>query len=146
MSQGVTPRDLAEAIDAQGIAKHLCAADLPDTDLVIRTSGEARLACCRRSSCPTAGWLSFSATTKRGPRHQGQFPPGRGFHLPFLILTANDRRRDRARALEEGADDYVVKPFDYADHMARLPAKLARSDARIETFPGAGYRIVSLSR
>ena len=42
-SQGVTPSDLADAIDAEGIAKHLCAADLPDADHVIRTSGEARL-------------------------------------------------------------------------------------------------------
>jgi short-chain Z-isoprenyl diphosphate synthase len=42
-SQGVKPSDLADAIDAQGIATHLYAADLPDTDLVIRTSGEARL-------------------------------------------------------------------------------------------------------
>ncbi len=42
-SQGVTPSDLADAIDAEGIAKHLYAADLPDADLVIRTSGEARL-------------------------------------------------------------------------------------------------------
>jgi short-chain Z-isoprenyl diphosphate synthase len=40
---GVTAAELAEAIDAQGIARHLYAADLPDTDLVIRTSGESRL-------------------------------------------------------------------------------------------------------
>ena len=40
---GAGPADLAEAIDADGIARHLYAADLPDTDLVIRTSGESRL-------------------------------------------------------------------------------------------------------
>jgi short-chain Z-isoprenyl diphosphate synthase len=40
---GTTPAELPEAIDAEGIAEHLYAADLPDTDLVIRTSGESRL-------------------------------------------------------------------------------------------------------
>jgi short-chain Z-isoprenyl diphosphate synthase len=40
---GVTAAELAEAIDAAGISRHLYAADLPDTDLVIRTSGESRL-------------------------------------------------------------------------------------------------------
>jgi short-chain Z-isoprenyl diphosphate synthase len=43
VSQGTTAGELAEAIDAEGIARHLYAADLPDTDLVIRTSGESRL-------------------------------------------------------------------------------------------------------
>jgi DNA-binding response OmpR family regulator len=157
---------------------------------------------------------------------------GRGLRTPFLMLTANDGRRDRAQALEQGADDYLVKPFDYEDllarirallkrpsddrgpplrfgslsvdpvtrqafvggepaeltppefatiellvrntpavvngrviarlawpehagaigsgtvdvHMARLRAKLARSDARIEALPGAGYRIVGVPR
>ncbi len=40
---GVAADDIAERIDAQGIAKNLYAADLPDIDLVIRTSGESRL-------------------------------------------------------------------------------------------------------
>jgi short-chain Z-isoprenyl diphosphate synthase len=42
-SQGAAPSELPEAIDAEGISRHLYAADLPDTDLVIRTSGESRL-------------------------------------------------------------------------------------------------------
>ena len=42
-SQGVGETEMADAIDAQGIARHLYAAGLPDTDLVIRTSGESRL-------------------------------------------------------------------------------------------------------
>jgi DNA-binding response OmpR family regulator len=49
---------------------------------------------------------------------------GRGLRTPFLMLTANDGRRDRARALEEGADDYLVKPFDYQDLLARIRALL----------------------
>lgn len=42
-ARGLSPDELAEAIDAEGISEHLYAADLPDTDLVIRTSGESRL-------------------------------------------------------------------------------------------------------
>jgi short-chain Z-isoprenyl diphosphate synthase len=43
LAEGVEPADLAEKIDAGGLARNLYAADLPDIDLVIRTSGEARL-------------------------------------------------------------------------------------------------------
>lgn len=42
-SRGVTASDLADQIDADALAEHLYTADLPDPDLVIRTSGEARL-------------------------------------------------------------------------------------------------------
>lgn len=43
VARGVAPDDLAESIDAEGLARNLYAADLPDIDLVIRTSGESRL-------------------------------------------------------------------------------------------------------
>jgi short-chain Z-isoprenyl diphosphate synthase len=42
-AQGVAPADIPERIDAASLSRHLYAADLPDTDLVIRTSGESRL-------------------------------------------------------------------------------------------------------
>jgi short-chain Z-isoprenyl diphosphate synthase len=43
LTSGVDPDDLAESIDTEGLARNLYAADLPDIDLVIRTSGESRL-------------------------------------------------------------------------------------------------------
>jgi short-chain Z-isoprenyl diphosphate synthase len=43
VAQGVPPEDLAARIDAEGIAANLYTADLPDPDLLIRSSGEARL-------------------------------------------------------------------------------------------------------
>jgi short-chain Z-isoprenyl diphosphate synthase len=43
LDEGVPPEALPGRIDADGLAKHMYAADLPDPDLVIRTSGEARL-------------------------------------------------------------------------------------------------------
>ncbi len=42
-ADGITPEDLPAHIDADSLARHMYAADLPDPDLVIRTSGEARL-------------------------------------------------------------------------------------------------------
>ncbi len=50
----------------------------------------------------------------------------RGTHVPFLMLTARDAPPDRIRALDEGADDYLVKPFDYGELLARLRALLRR--------------------
>jgi DNA-binding response OmpR family regulator len=50
----------------------------------------------------------------------------RGIHTPFLMLTARDAPLDRIAALDEGADDYLVKPFDYGELLARLRALLRR--------------------
>jgi two-component system OmpR family response regulator len=47
---------------------------------------------------------------------------------PVLMLTARDQSRDRVRGLDTGADDYVVKPFDLAELLARLRALIRRSD------------------
>ena len=40
----------------------------------------------------------------------------------FLILTARDAVEDRVRGLDEGANDYLVKPFAFAEFLARLRA------------------------
>jgi two-component system copper resistance phosphate regulon response regulator CusR len=41
---------------------------------------------------------------------------------PVLMLTARDAHADRVTGLDEGADDYLVKPFDFAELLARLRA------------------------
>jgi len=55
---------------------------------------------------------------------------------PVLMLTARGAVRDRVRGLDSGADDYLVKPFDLAELLARLRALVRRSSsvaqARIE--------------
>lgn len=43
-----------------------------------------------------------------------------------LMLTARDRVEDRVRGLEEGADDYLIKPFAFAELLARMHALLRR--------------------
>jgi two-component system, OmpR family, response regulator len=49
-----------------------------------------------------------------------------GNRLPIIIMTARDRITDRIRGLEAGADDYVVKPFDLNEIVARMHAVLRR--------------------
>jgi two-component system, OmpR family, copper resistance phosphate regulon response regulator CusR len=46
---------------------------------------------------------------------------------PVLMLTARDKLDDRVRGLEEGADDYLVKPFAFTELLARLHAITRRS-------------------
>ena len=46
----------------------------------------------------------------------------RRLQIPILILTARDAVPDRVRGLEAGADDYLVKPFSFAELLARLRA------------------------
>jgi two-component system, OmpR family, response regulator QseB len=54
----------------------------------------------------------------------------KGSDLPVLILTARDTVRDRVAGLEAGADDYLVKPFDLAELVARIRALLRRAHGR----------------
>lgn len=46
----------------------------------------------------------------------------RGNRTPILMLTARDTPADRVAGLNEGADDYLVKPFDFAELVARVRA------------------------
>jgi len=55
-----------------------------------------------------------------------------GVHTPVLMLTARDAVDDRITGLDAGADDYLVKPFDFGELLARLRA-LARRPAASAT-------------
>jgi DNA-binding response OmpR family regulator len=54
----------------------------------------------------------------------------RGSKVPVLILTAKDTVDDRIIGLDQGADDYMIKPFDLDELQARLRAILRRSSGR----------------
>ena len=57
----------------------------------------------------------------------------RGMKAPVLMLTAKDEVADRVEGLDAGADDYLAKPFDFAELLARLRALLRRGhDVRPE--------------
>jgi DNA-binding response OmpR family regulator len=50
-----------------------------------------------------------------------------GVHVPVLVLTARDAIESRTDALDAGADDYLVKPFAFAELLARLRALVRRA-------------------
>ena len=52
--------------------------------------------------------------------------------LPVLILSGAAEELDRLRGLERGADDYVVKPFSYAELRLRIAAVLRRARTRVQ--------------
>ncbi|MGF1590189.1 MAG: response regulator, partial [Pleurocapsa sp.] len=49
-----------------------------------------------------------------------------GYTMPIMLLTARDRHNDKVIGLDAGADDYVVKPFDFDELTARIRALLRR--------------------
>ena len=52
---------------------------------------------------------------------------GRGSRLPVLILTARDTSADKISGLDAGADDYLTKPFDLPELLARIRAIVRRA-------------------
>ena len=62
--------------------------------------------------------------------------------VPIIMLTARDRVSDRVLGLEMGADDYLVKPFDTMELMARIKACLRRSKGLVrEQIQADGLRV-----
>ncbi|MBF8969670.1 MULTISPECIES: response regulator transcription factor [unclassified Streptococcus] len=57
-------------------------------------------------------------------RHQGK-------QTPVLFLTAKDSLEDKVRGLDLGADDYLVKPFEFPELLARLRAITRREQANV---------------
>ena len=51
----------------------------------------------------------------------------RGLNTPILMLTARDQVRDKVAGLEAGADDYLAKPFEFDELLARVRALLRRA-------------------
>ncbi|MCJ7707324.1 MAG: response regulator transcription factor [Anaerolineales bacterium] len=74
-----------------------------------------------------------------------------GGGVPILMLTAKDAVADRVQGLDSGADDYLVKPFEFDELLARIRALLRRArpegtetlsfmDLRLDTGTHQGYR------
>lgn len=66
------------------------------------------------------GWQILQAIRKRG------------LQMPVLFLTARDQVEDRIKGLELGADDYLVKPFSFAELLARVRTILRRGRSGTE--------------
>ncbi len=66
--------------------------------------------------------------------------------LPVLMLTARDAPSDRVEGLDAGADDYLVKPFDFGELLARLRALRRRSpETRTDTLSFGDLEVDSLA-
>lgn len=57
---------------------------------------------------------------------------GAGHRMPVIILTARDTLPERVAGLEEGADDYLTKPFAFAELLARIRARLRTAAAQTD--------------
>lgn len=62
-----------------------------------------------------------------------------GVNLPVIVLTARTNIADRVRALEGGADDYVPKPFEFAELLARIRLRL--NDATADAAETDSFRL-----
>jgi DNA-binding response OmpR family regulator len=70
---------------------------------------------------------------------------GRGARLPVLLLTARDDLNDRVQGLNAGADDYLVKPFDVPELVARLRALKRRAEGRTSETLRLGELVLDLA-
>lgn len=70
----------------------------------------------------------------------------RGKTYPILILTARERWEDKVAGLDAGADDYVVKPFQFEEVTARVNALLRRSGGWASSVMTAGPVALDMSR
>lgn len=72
----------------------------------------------------------------------------RGLYMPVLFLTARDQVEDRVKGLELGADDYLVKPFSFAELLARVRTILrrGRSGSEVTTLQVADLELDLLRR
>lgn len=61
-----------------------------------------------------------------------------GNRIPILILTARDAVCDRVKGLDAGADDYLIKPFDFEELEARIRALLRRQAGRVDSVMRVG--------
>src|SRR5690349_17153111 len=67
---------------------------------------------------------------------------GRGVVAPVLMLTARDAVDDRIHGLDAGADDYLTKPFDFGELLARIRALLRRAPVEREPELRVGSLVV----
>jgi DNA-binding response OmpR family regulator len=71
---------------------------------------------------------------------------GRGVTTPMLVLSARGTTQDRVDGLDAGAEDYLAKPFEISELLARLRALLRRHPDRAHTLPVPGGALDLASR
>ena len=109
--------DRFEALPAPSAADALRLCHYNDPDLLLL---DLRL--------PDASGLDVLREIRASAGPTGRFDPA----LPVIVLSGRATEVDRVRGLEEGADDYVPKPFHYQEVAARIRSVLRRRDSRRE--------------
>ena len=116
--------DLANAI-ARGLRRDGHAVDVAltagDANLKLRTGGYDLV--CLDWNLPDGSGLGLCRALV-----SGELPTFEGAQPRILMLTARDAVEDRVAGLDSGADDYLVKPFAFAELSARVRALLRRDD------------------
>lgn len=106
---------------------------LTDTGYHVKTAGNIAAARVKLSESPTHLLLldiglpdgsGFDFLEEIQKQHHG---------LPVIILTARDTVPDKIRGLDLGADDYLVKPFEFQELTARIRARLRRAAGQHST-------------
>jgi Response regulators consisting of a CheY-like receiver domain and a winged-helix DNA-binding domain len=87
----------------------------------------AKTVCSRRASTRSISPIVDLGLPKLGGLKVVQSLRAEGRTMPILILTARGSWQDKVVGLEAGADDYLVKPFEYPELAARIKALLRRS-------------------
>jgi len=129
--------DLANAI-ARGLRRDGHAVDVAltagDADFKVRTSGYDLI--CLDWNLPDGSGLDLCASLV-----SGEVPTFEADRPRILMLTARDAVEDRVAGLDSGADDYLVKPFAFAELSARVRALLRRDDTVDPVIEVGGLRL-----
>ena len=117
--------DLADAV-ARGLRREGYAVDVAyDGDEALdKASVNAYDLLCLDLNLPGPDGIEVVRAVRKAATESGAPSPR------VIMLTARDRLADRVTGLDEGADDYLVKPFDFAELTARVRALLRRDAGR----------------
>jgi heavy metal response regulator len=69
---------------------------------------------------------------------------GKGVNTPILLLTAKDSVEDKVTGLNQGADDYLTKPFAFSELLARVRSLLRRGQSETKTVLQVGDLVLDL--
>src|SRR6476661_487327 len=130
--------------------------DAPLASILIRTLREESYAVDHAPDGQEAEWLAFEnpydliildlmLPRKNGMEVLKTLRDG-GVQTPVLILTARDTKEDVVKGLDHGADDYLTKPFNLEELLARVRALLRRQTGEAPTVIEAGPIKIDPSR
>lgn len=130
--------------------------DAPLASILIRTLREESYAVDHATDGQEAEWLAFEnpydlvILDLMLPRKNGmevlRTIRGGGVKTPVLILTARDAKEDLVKGLDGGADDYLTKPFNLEEMLARVRALLRRQTGEPATVLEVGPIRIDTSR